>query len=92
MAKKRKAARRRAPRANPPRGVPVREFTNTRGHLVSRRVRQVAYDHAQSATAASYRHDFESDGVELWALRDGSLLIRHPKHRLWADFIVGDDE
>jgi hypothetical protein len=81
-------------RINPPASVAVttRAFGSRRGHLVGRDVLAVEYKHAQSARGTPYRHDFESAGVELWALADGSLLIRHPKHRLWDDFTVEDGE
>ena len=90
----RRKARKHARRRNPPnpRAVPVKSFGGTNGHLVSREVQAVEYLNVGSAQAKPYRHDFDSDGVEMWALKDGSILLRHPRHRLWGDFIVGDSE
>lgn len=77
-------------RQNPP--LPVRSFTNARGHLVSRRVLALDYHNAGSAQGRPYRHEFDSP-VELWALRDGSLLLRGAGgRRLWDDFFVRDSE
>lgn len=79
-------------RRNSPRGVPVKAFDRRSGHLVSRRVLELAYYNVGSAGRDPYVHEFESDGVELWALVDGSILLRHLKHRLWEDFVVSDGE
>lgn len=79
-----------AARKNPP--LVVRDFGSAKGHRMSRNVLAVEYRHEQSAKRTPFRHDFEIDGIELWALRDGSLLIRHPSRRLWDDFTVEDGE
>lgn len=79
-------------RRNPPRGVPVRQFSGRQGHLVGSSVLAIEYEHAQSHQDAPYRHDFDSEGVEMWALADGSILLRHPRHRLWDDYVVSDSE
>lgn len=77
-------------RRNPP--LPVRTFTGKSGHLVSEHVLAIDYRHAASAQATPYRHEF-GGGVELWALRDGSLLLRGGDgQRLWEDFYVRDSE
>ena len=77
-------------RRNPP--LPVRTFTGKSGHLVSEHVLALEYRHASSAQRTPYRHDFGGN-VELWALRDGSLLLRGGHgQRLWEDFYVSDDE
>jgi hypothetical protein len=70
-----------APRKNP-----------GRGRVMSRRVLALEYVHAQTNKHRRYRHDFEAKGVELIALEDGSLSIRHPKHKLHAQFTVKADE
>lgn len=80
-------------RRNPalPLDLPIGD-TSVGAVLMSRRVLAVAYEHVQSTTHAAYNHDFARNGVELYALEDGSLLIRHPRLRLWADFTVKDSE
>lgn len=84
---------RRPARRNPAGGVELRIGSGrVVGQLMSRRVLAIAYEHAQSATHAAYNHDFERNGVELYALADGSLLIRHPRLKLWGDFTVKDSE
>lgn len=55
-------------------------------------VQAIEYKHAQSRTRAAYRHDFNSGGVELWALDNGALLIRKPGVPLWDTFTVSDKE
>ena len=75
---------------NPP--LPVRTFTGKSGHLVSEHVLALEYKHAASVQRTPYRHDFGGE-VELWALRDGSLLLRGGHgQRLWEDFYVRDGE
>ncbi len=86
---KRQATRRNAPTSV---AVSVKQFGGKRGHLVGRDVLAIEYRHSESKQRTPYRHDFQENGVELWALADGSLLIRHPRFRLWEDFTVGDDE
>lgn len=77
-------------RRNPP--LPVRQFTSTRGHLVSRHVVAVQYHNVGSAQRTPYEHPFDS-AAEMWALADGSLLIRGARgQRLWDDFFVSDGE
>ena len=79
------------PRRNAPATVQVKQFGSKRGHLVGRSVLAIEYRHDASSSRKPYRHDFQESGVEMWALADGSLLIRHPRFRLWDDFTVGDD-
>ncbi len=84
-------------RRNPP--VSVREVSAKRktfdgqlGHRISQNVLAVEYAHEHSARRTPFRHDFEIDGIELWVLADGSILIRHPSVRLWDDFIVNSGD
>lgn len=77
---------------NPPRTVEVRQFGGKKGHLVGCDVFALEYANAGSRSHAAYRHDFDSKGIELWALADGSLMMRHPDYRLWDDFNVSDTE
>lgn len=74
------------PRKNPP--IVVRDFGSSRGHRMSRNVLAVEYRHEHSAQRTPFRHDFDMDGIEMYALADGSILIRHPSRRLWDDFVV----
>lgn len=61
--------------------------------LVSRRVTRLEYIHAdqeideETGEEITRVHDF-GPGVEMWALDDGSVLLRHrnPRKRLWDDF------
>ena len=77
-------------RRNPP--LPVRTFGSRRGHLVSRNVLFLDYYNVGSAQRSPYRHEFQP-GVELWALADGSLLLRGAHgQRIWEDFYVRDSE
>lgn len=81
--------RRARTRSNPPQPVSVtRHFARGAGHLVSRDVESIAYQHVEEPGELPRKHDFEHSGVELWALHDGSILIRHPKYRLWDDYPV----
>jgi hypothetical protein len=85
------------PRKNPalgaaPRQIMVRTFRSARGHLVSGDVDAVSYVHIGSRSLKPYRHIFRNTDTELWALADGSLLIRNPSSRLWEDFTVEDAE
>lgn len=85
-----KAVKHALKRRNPP--LPVRTFTGKSGHLVSEHVLALEYKHAASAQRTPYRHDFGGN-VELWALRDGSLLLRGGHgQRLWEDFFVSEEE
>jgi hypothetical protein len=77
-------------RRNAPLAVDVAQLRKG-GALMSRRVLSVEYFHLESAGRLPYRHDFDHDGVELYALPDGSILLRHPRLRLWEDRLVGDD-
>lgn len=77
-------------RKNPP--LPVRQFGSARGHLVSRQVLAVRYRNVGSVQRTPYEHRFDS-AAEMWALADGSLLIRGARgQRLWDDFFVRDGE
>lgn len=77
-------------RRNPP--LPAREFGRQRGHLVSTHVLSVDYHNAGSAQRSAYTHEFRPT-VEMWALADGSLLLRGPGgRRVWDDFYVRDAE
>lgn len=58
---------------------------------MSRDVVSLAYVNVATNYQGAYEHDFSGTGVELWALSNGGLLIRHPRVRLWSDFIVSDD-
>lgn len=70
----------------------MRQFGSARGHLVSRCVLSIAYRHAESSGRTPYRHDFDSDDVQMWALADGSVLLRGGHgQRLWDDYRVGDN-
>lgn len=60
--------------ANPPKGSKV----------LSRECHSIAYRHAEDGKL--YRHDFEHNGVCIYLLPDGSLLIKHKTLRLWEDF------
>lgn len=57
---------------------------------MSRDVVSLAYVNAYTNFDGPYEHDFAGTGTELWALSDGGLLIRNPKHRLWSDYNVSD--
>jgi hypothetical protein len=69
----------------------VRKWFGMRGHLISEDVAYLAYVHLHTRYQGLYVHDFESTGVELWALSNGGLLIRHPRYRLWNDYVVSED-
>lgn len=72
--KPRRTARRRR---NPPR---------ERGERFSRNVRRIEYVHDQDDDPDAIRvHDF-GEGVEMFALSDGSVLLTHPSRPLWDDF------
>jgi hypothetical protein len=78
---------------NPPvHAIPVRKFRSARGHLVSGDVDAITYVHISSASLRPYRQSFAGTGTELWALSDGSLLVRNPRARLWEDMLVEDSE
>ena len=49
---------------------------------LSGEVLSLAYVHVDDGKA--YEHDF-GPGVELWALKDGSILLRGRGKRLWED-------
>jgi hypothetical protein len=55
------------------------------GIVVSRRVRAIEYDHVEDEAGVSRRHDF-ARGVEMRVRADGTILLRHPRKRLWDDF------
>jgi len=70
-----------APAANPPKA---------KGVVLSRRVLEIRYLHAQTKRPRPYRHPFGRDVVAI-AQADGSLLLRHAKgKRLHALFEVSD--
>lgn len=50
--------------------------------LLSAAVLALSYIHEEDHTA--YKHDF-GPGVELWALPDGSMMLRHLEKPLWDD-------
>lgn len=58
---------------------------------MSHDVVSLAYVNAYTNYQGVYEHDFSGTGVELWALSNGGLLIRHPSVRLWNDYVVRDD-
>jgi hypothetical protein len=77
-------------RTNPP--LPVRTFGSRKGHLVSRTVLFLDYYNVGSAQRSPYRHEFQP-GVEMWAMADGTLMLRGAHgQRLWEDFFVRDGE
>lgn len=79
-------------RSNPPaESVRTSLVHGQRATLVAVGLDSLAYRHAQSRTRALYTHDFDGD-EQLWAMPDGSLVIRHPRRRLWDDFLVSDAE
>lgn len=51
--------------------------------LMSERVYALEYQHEEDGE--NYRHDF-GPGVEMWALDDGTVLLRHPRKLLWGEF------
>jgi hypothetical protein len=83
-------ARRRGARRNPPIAVAVAQLRRD-GVLIGSDVIDLTYYHASSAQQKPYRHQFDKNGAAIWGLPDGSLLIRHPRLRLWEDRVVGDD-
>lgn len=65
-------------RRNPPRELG--------GDRFSRNVRRIEYVHDQDGDPDAIRvHDF-GEGVEMYALPDGSILLSHPRRPLWDDF------
>lgn len=46
-------------------------------------VEYLEYTHATDGE--EYYHEFRP-GAQLWALKDGSLLIEHPTRKLWKDY------
>lgn len=54
--------------------------------MVARHVEEIWYRARTHGgpRGAGYSHKF-SPGAELWALEDGSVLIRNPRRRLWED-------
>lgn len=50
---------------------------------MSAEVLAIEYYNLGRPTQVPYRHDF-GDGVEMWGLSDGGLLIRHPHYPLWS--------
>jgi hypothetical protein len=74
---------------NPPAGV-ARAISTRRGALMSREVLSISYYHLESAQDRPYKHVFDNDGVEMYGMPDGSIVIRHPTLRLWEDRLVED--
>lgn len=72
-----RARSKRAKKDNPP-----------RAELFSRRVLRLEYLHALNGDGrgTARRHDF-GPGVQMFALSDGSVLLKHrdPRKRVWAD-------
>lgn len=56
--------------------------------LVSADVEQLSYEHVDELEVVRV-HKFRPRAVELWALPDGALLLRHRQGRqLWDEFEV----
>lgn len=70
----------------------MRRFGHLTGHQVSAEVLGVQYYNMGSVQGTPYTHEFRRNGVELWALSDGSILLRHPSETLWNLYDVRDDE
>lgn len=84
--KKAKGARPSSMRRNPPSAWSGHSSVRG-GELMSRGVLRVEYEHVDDRPGVARRHDFEP-GVFMYALKDGSVLIRHrnyPRTRVWAD-------
>lgn len=55
------------------------------GHRMATSVHEIRYTHAEDG--ANYRHEFETDDVQMFAMPDGSISIRSRSgRRLWDDF------
>lgn len=90
------ARRSSKPRKNPARPLlmhPAQMGNPKVGHLQSRTVLAIEYQHVASAQRKPYRHDFDSRDVCMYLMPDGSISIRHAKgKRLWDDYVVHDSE
>ena len=53
------------------------------GHVMSDRVVEIRYVHNEDGKA--YKHTFGLD-VQMIALRDGSILLSHPRKPLWGNY------
>lgn len=49
---------------------------------LSGEVQRILYVHVEDGKR--YEHEF-GPGVEMWALKDGSIIVRHPEKRIWED-------
>ena len=76
----------RLARPNP--GAPFSGHSSVRGgELFSRRVLRLEYEHEDDPPGRARFHDFDP-GVFMFAMKDGSVLLRHrehPRKRVWAD-------
>lgn len=64
-------------------GNPELVFLENPGEAIGRRVHQLRYNHAEDGR--NYYHDF-GPGVRMEGREDGSVLLYHPRKRLWKDF------
>jgi len=64
------------------RNPPLVFFDNPPG-IMSEDVKLIGYEHAEDGEL--YLHEF-AGGVEMEALPDGSISIRHPSRRVWREF------
>jgi len=65
------------------RNPPLVFFDNPGPGLMSPSVKLIGYEHADDGEL--YLHEF-AGGVEMEALPDGSISIRHPSRRVWREF------
>ena len=77
-------------KGSPRRKAPGKPRQNPAAAVLSRRAIALSYYHAQSAQDRPYEHRF-GPGVLILSNPDGSITLKHPSKRLWADFVVGDD-
>jgi hypothetical protein len=81
----RRAARGKTRKRNAQIGV-AEERPGRGRKLMSRRVLEVEYEHIEDADGVVRFHPFKT-GVEMYALPDGSVLLKHRDGRpLWEDF------
>lgn len=84
--KRRGLSRRELHKENP--GLVVLSNPPAGAQLMSRRVLQLEYRHVADPDGPDVvRYHPFGKGVEMWALPDGSVLLKHrdPKKRVWAD-------